>query len=1195
MSRQHEIDATSNASVPPVLAPLTGLLVGDRVLASLLGAADTRVAVSENLRAYLIAALADMTAAPVLLVATATAAESERLVHDLRPFLGADRIAPLPAWETLPFERVSPSIETMGQRLATIARVRKRQASGADGLPSLVVVAPIKALLQRLGSVAGMGSFTIAPGDHIAVEEIVRRLVDLGYRREYQVEHRGELAVRGGIVDLFPSTGEIGVRIDCFGDEVDRLTEFDLADQRSVRDLSGVEIFGCRELVITDEHRECARALAVSSSYAREQFGRIAEGESFEGIESFLPWVEGNERIFTDLLGDADRIVLVDPRRMHDRASELADEESSLAQSLAITWGVAPANEGSDDALEDASGIETAGGATLPRLHVAFSRLLAQVESPVASLLTVADAPETEGIRAGSWPNVRGDATALSRRISDLLAREMPVIVAADGLGTAERMSQSLEAEGHLVDRLFVETTHEPERYAQRLRSAGLHVVVAPLDHGFVFEQGGLGILAEPDVTGRHRPHRAPRARARATGGFFDDLAVGGYVVHHIHGVAKFQGLVTQSIGGVARDYLLLEYRGGDRLYVPSDQIDAITPYTGGEAPTLNRLNGVEWQRQRQRVRQATREIAQELVVLYQRRLVTPGHAFGVDTPWQHEMESSFPFPETVDQLRAIGEIKEDMERESPMDRLVCGDVGFGKTEVAVRAVFKAVQDGKQAVVLVPTTLLAQQHFQTFSDRYSGYPVRVEMLSRFLTPGQARKVLAGLADGSVDVVVGTHRLLSEEITFKNLGLLVVDEEQRFGVGHKERIKSLKVGVDVLTLSASPVPRTLEMGLTGIRDLSIIDTPPAQRQPILTYVGEYDERAVAEAIRRELLREGQVFYVHNRVADIERSAMALRELVPEARVALAHGQMDEGTLEQVVFDFAEGAYDVLVCTTIIESGIDMPTVNTLVVERADLLGLGQLHQLRGRVGRAGSRAYAYLFHPADRVLTEQAYERLKTIGEHTELGSGFKIAMRDLEIRGAGNLLGKDQSGHIAAVGYDLYVRMVAEAVAELKGEEIPEPAEMKIEVPLTAHLPTTYIEREDLRLEGYRRLASATDEAVVEDLAGEWLDRYGPLPTPGEGLLQAARLRVACRRVGITEVVATPYRPGVGGPGEPGGYVVRIAPVSLPASAKIRLTRLAPKALLKEPAHELIVPIGKNRAVVDELHSLIEQLYPEDD
>ncbi|MGA0185825.1 MAG: DEAD/DEAH box helicase, partial [Ilumatobacteraceae bacterium] len=563
----------------------------------------------------------------------------------------------------------------------------------------------------------------------------------------------------------------------------------------------------------------------------------------------------------------------------------------------------------------------------------------------------------------------------------------------------------------------------------------------------------------------------------------------------------------------------------------------------------------------------------------YQKRVNAPGHAFAPDTPWQDEMEAAFPFVETPDQRTAIELVKADMERTVPMDRLVCGDVGFGKTEVAVRAAFKCIQDGKQVAVLVPTTLLAAQHGNTFAERFRGYPIRVEVLSRFLTPAQAKKVVAGLATGEIDCVIGTHRLLQEKVAFKDLGLLVVDEEQRFGVQHKEAMKKLKTNVDVLTLSATPIPRTLEMSLVGIRDLSLLQTPPADRQPILTYVGEQDDRVAVEAIRRELLRDGQVFWVHNRVQSIDDRAQRLRELVPEARIAIAHGQMDEGRLEQTVIDFWEGNFDVLVCTTIIESGIDMPTVNTLVVERADLLGLGQLHQIRGRVGRSGSRAYAYLFHPRDKSLSQEAYERLKTIGEATDLGSGFKIAMRDLEIRGAGNLLGEAQSGHIAAVGYDLYCQLVTEAVAEMKGEEVPPVIpELKLDVPSDAFLPTDYVPREESRLDAYRRLAGVTSHADVDDIEREWLDRYGKLPAPAEALLRVGRLRAECRRVGLREVVVENGR-------------ARMSPVSLPASGVMRLNRIDSRAEWNEKLHTITITMPRTGDAVSALLAFLESMF----
>jgi transcription-repair coupling factor (superfamily II helicase) len=1140
---------------------LPAMLATDPVLAELLSGGDGVVGVSEPVRPLVAAAVAGHLSPGIVLVATATAVEAERLAHDLRAFVAPGSVELFPAWETLPFERVSPGIETMGRRLRVLAELL---AARPDPSSARVVVAPIKALLQRLGPIeTAARPILLERGAECRREELIARLAAAGYRAEYQVEHHGEFSVRGGIVDVGPAIEEHGIRIDLFGDEIDRLTAFDLGDQRSVEDLEVAWIHGCRELVPSPEVRSRAAELLVEAPFAAAQFERIADGQCFDGMESFLPFLVADERLVTDLLGSRDRVLLVDPRRMRDRATELGTEEEALASTLAVTWGV--------------------GHATgLPRLHAGFERLLARCAARVGSLTSVADAGTTAVLNASGWPPVLGDAAGLARHIGQLVANRCSVVVCAEGTGSALRLSSVLESEGLEID-------SGPD-----LRRPGVHVVVQSLDRGFIAADVGLAVLAESDVTGRRRPHRAARPRARPTEGFFDSLAPGDHVVHHIHGVARYAGMTKRTIGDAERDYLLLEYRGGDKLYLPSDQIDLITPYTGGEQPSLNRLGGGEFQRQRAKVRAAVREVAEELVVLYRSRLASPGHAFGADTPWQAELEASFPFVETPDQLRVVEEVKADMELPAPMDRLVCGDVGFGKTEIALRAAFKAVQDGYQVAVLVPTTLLAQQHFQTFSDRLAPYPIRVETLSRFLTPPEARAVATGIADGTVDVVVGTHRLLAADVRFAKLGLLVIDEEQRFGVQHKEALKTLAVGVDCLTLTASPIPRTLEMSLTGLRDLSLLQTPPEARQPILTYVGEYDERAVVEAIRRELLREGQVFFVHNRVRDIDRVARDLAGLVPEARIAVAHGQQDEGTLEQVVLDFADGRYDVLVCTTIIESGIDMPTVNTLVVDRADLLGLGQLHQLRGRVGRAGQRAYAYLFHPVDKVLSEEAYERLRTIGEHTELGSGLRIAMRDLEIRGAGNLLGRDQSGHIAAMGYDLYVRMVAEAVAELKGEPVVAPAEIKLDLPVEAYLPASYIEREDLRLEAYRRLAAVREPAPVAQLAAEWSDRYGPVPAPANALLDIARLRAACARTGVTEITGVPEK-RVAVPGATRGVpavTLRISPLALRASARVRLRRLAPGAIYKEELGQLVVNRPGGGELPGAIVSLLDELVP---
>ena len=1048
---------------------LPQLVADDPAITRVVGRASSILAVAEPARAMALAALVEGSDRRPLVAVSPTTTEAERLARDLTVYLGADEVATFPAWETLPFERVSPNVETMGQRLRTIWHLQD-----PDRCPRIITTS-VRALIQRLSpGVEEQDPIVIGAGDEVDLGQLTEDLVAAGYHRELQVEHRGELAVRGSILDVFPSTADRPIRIDLWGDEVDRLCEFTVNDQRTTVDLSEVTIFGCRELLPSAAVVERATELMATEPWGREQWQRLADGEHFDGMESWLPWLTDEERVLPDLLHDDALITLIEPRRMRDRGADLLNEEADLARSLAKTW-------------------ETPADQELPRLHVDFERLLARTNARSIAMTAVPESPEVAQMTASGW---EPPGEELAKRINQLAGDGARVVVAADGAGTAARIVDALGEWGVSVTD---HGTTGPEIF-----TPGVHLVVTPVEQGFVLPDVGLAVLTESDLTGRRRAHRRARPRRRQSEGFFDDLSPGDHVVHHQHGVGRFAGMVKRAIGGHERDYLMLEYKGDDKLYLPSDQIDLIRRFSSGDQPTLHRLGGSDFAKSKAKVRSAVAEIAQELVVLYQQRRTTPGHAFAPDTPWQAEVEAAFPYELTPDQAKAVVEVKADMESTVPMDRLVVGDVGFGKTEIALRAAFKAVQDNKQVAVLVPTTLLAQQHYQTFADRFAPYPVRVEVLSRFLTTAQARKVVTAVVDGEVDVLIGTHRILSEDVTFPRLGLLVIDEEQRFGVSHKESIKQFKEGagpngavaVDVLTLTATPIPRTLEMSLTGIRDLSLLNTPPADRQPILTYVGEYDERAAAEAIRRELLREGQVFFVHNRVRSIEKVANDLQNLVPEARIAVAHGQMDEGSLEKVVIDFWDGEYDVLVCTTIIESGIDMPTVNTLVVDRAELLGLGQLHQLRGRVGRSGQRAYAYLFTRPDAEVSEEAYERLKTIGEATELGAGFKIAMRDLELRGAGNLLGTGQSGHIAAVGYDLYCQLVIEAVNELNGTPIEPPTEITLDLPVAANLPESYVAAESQRLEAYRRLAAVRSQDEVEEIRAEWLDRFGQRRRP---------------------------------------------------------------------------------------------------
>ncbi len=1058
-------------------------------------------------RAIVLAGMASTAARPVLAI-VAGEREAEDLVQDVALFTA--NVAHLPAWETLPFEHVSPNLATMAARVEARYRLRSEGA--------FVIVASTRAIIQRV-SPTTVEPVVFETGATYDLNGTAELLIEFGYTRADRVEARGDMAVRGGIIDVFPPNADEPIRLDFWGDTLDELRSFSPTTQRSQARLDRVAVFPAREVLLDGRIRSQAERLRDEASWASERWDRMAEGVTFQGMESWLPWFAAPSTALDESVGP---IVVFDPQRCAGRALELISEEQDLAEALADTWG--------------SGGPEPAQH---PPLYLPLD--LASVSERIVEAPPSPATPDDEGYTVRTLDAVAGDPGSVAAAINLWKSRSVDIVVAMDGMAAARRVASVLAEHG--ADLPVVETL---EAQTAAVTAIGIH-------DGFVLPELGFGVVGEREVAGRRRSHRtAGRGTRKQVGDAYRDLNPGDFVVHHHHGIGRFAGLVHREMSGVERDYLLVEYAGEDKLYVPTDQLAAVTRYTGGESPRLSRMGGGDWSQTKDRVRKEVAVVADRVVALHRKRAAASGNAFAPDTPWQREFEAAFPYEETPDQLVAIAEVKADMESDRPMDRLIFGDVGFGKTEVALRAMFKAVQDGKQVVMLVPTTLLAQQHFVNFEERFAPYPVRVEMLSRFLTPAQQRKVIRGVADGTVDIVVGTHRLLSRDMDFPRLGLVVIDEEQRFGVQAKDALRELRASVDVLTLTATPIPRTLEMALTGIRDVSSIRTAPQDRHPILTYVGPFDERAVSAAIRREMLREGQVYYVHNRVQSIDHAVERLKGLVPDARIAVAHGQMAEAHLEQVMYDVWNHEYDVLVATTIIESGLDVPQVNTLIVERADRLGLGQLYQLRGRVGRSSQRAYAYLFHPPHERLSDTAYRRLEAIGQFADLGSGFELAMRDLEIRGAGSILSETQSGHIAAVGFDLYAELVADAINQRTGEteDVEESAPVRIDLMVGAHLPDSYVPGVETRLEAYRRLASATTLAGIEDVAAEWEDRFGPLPAPARELLDIATLRAEALRIGVDEIVQNRRE-------------VRIAPVTMKASQEVRLERIARDALLR--------------------------------
>ncbi|MCZ2264812.1 transcription-repair coupling factor, partial [Isoptericola sp. QY 916] len=1080
----------------------------------------------------------------------------------------ADDVAVLPAWETLPHERLSPRADTVAKRLAVFRRLAHPDPEPGQTGPVRLLVMPARALLQPV--VEGLGELVpveLHSGSTADLTDVADRLVGAAYTRVDMVERRGEFAVRGGILDVFPPTEDHPLRIEFWGDEVTEIRWFAVADQRSLEIAEqGLWAPPCREILLTDTVRERAAGLVERLPGAIEMLDKLAAGVAVEGMESLAPVLVDRMVPVLELVPDDALLVIDEPERVRRRAHDLVattEEFLAAAWTGAVAGGAAPIDlsAASFETFAEVRDVAARRGLGWWTLS-SFALDAGGDEGTVAE--AEVDGVTTFTVGARDVESYRGDLQRALDDVQTLQRAGWRLLLTTEGHGPAKRMVEQLAAQDTAA-RMVAELGEEPE---------GGVVLVAPalVGKGFVATDLRLAVFSESDLTGRQgsttRDMRRMPSRRRNV---VDPLQLrgGDYVVHEQHGVGRFVEMVQRTLGAGAnaatREYLVIEYasskRGqpGDRLFVPMDQLDQVTKYTGGEAPSLSKMGGADWKNTKARARKHVKEIAGELIRLYSARMATQGHSFGPDTPWQRELEDAFAYVETPDQLVTIDEVKADMEKPVPMDRLVCGDVGYGKTEIAIRAAFKAVQDGKQVAVLVPTTLLVQQHFDTFSERYAGFPVTVRALSRFQSDKESAETVEDLANGTVDIVIGTHRLLTGSVRFKDLGLVIVDEEQRFGVEHKETLKQLRTNVDVLAMSATPIPRTLEMAVTGIREMSTLATPPEERHPVLTYVGAYEEKQIAAAVRRELLREGQVFYVHNKVETIQKTASRLAELVPEARIGVAHGKMSEHQLDQVIRAFWEKELDVLVCTTIIETGLDISNANTLILERADVLGLSQLHQLRGRVGRGRERAYAYFLYPPERPLTDTAHDRLSTMAAHTDLGAGMQIAMKDLEIRGAGNLLGGEQSGHIAGVGFDLYVRMVGEAVAAFRGEREEEQPEVTIELPVDAHLPESFIATERLRLEAYKKIAAAQDATGLAEVRAELVDRYGKLPDVASALFDVADFRNHARRAGLTDVTAQ-------------GKFVRFAPVDLAESAQLRLKRLYPGTILKPAIRAFLVP-----------------------
>ncbi|WP_066634305.1 transcription-repair coupling factor [Desulfolucanica intricata] len=1066
---------------------------------------------SASQKSYVMAGLIEAQQQSALIL-TSSEQEAGLLTDDLKELLPGTKILSFPVWQLLPYQVLAHSKEVLRQRLEVLKALCQEE--------KLVIIAPVEALLRRLSPYHAFcrASLCLEVGQIYDLKELKEKLAAYGYERVDPVEGHGQYSVRGGILDVYPMTSSRPVRIEFFDDEVDSIRLFEPNTQRSVENLRKVEIFPAREMIvetglwqlaykrIVSEYQKQKQKLSqAGAAEALQNISRLEEvldyinhSTYFEGIEQYLPYFYEETVSLLDFFNQNSLVLIDEPVRVKESVEAIHRERAETYADLLRIGRVLP--------------LQYKG-------YLNWSELYNQLELFRTVFFSFLPR-QSEAIKPQKCVNfpvkaMQGFFGKINLLVEALLhwkKAKYRIVLLVNSIEKAKQLTSALK--DHQID------AYQVKNIKQELQPGKVIVTGGHLTGGFEFTSGKLVVITELEMYGQRKKPSKQRQRVQDKIELFADLKTGDYVVHVNHGIGRYEGIVQLTIGEVKRDYLLVKYAGEDKLYVPTDQVEMIQKYLGSEAgsPKLSRLGGAEWSRVKSKVKEAVKEMAQELLALYATRETISGHAFSKDTVWQQEFEAAFPYDETPDQLRAIDEVKADMERARPMDRLLCGDVGYGKTEVALRAAFKAVMDSKQVAVLVPTTILAQQHYNTFQERFAKYPVSIAMLSRFRTPREQRRIIQELAEGRVDIVIGTHRLVQDDIRFKDLGLLVVDEEQRFGVSHKEKLKQMRENVDVLTLTATPIPRTLHMSLVGVRDTSLLETPPEDRFPVQTYVLEEEAVIIREAIRRELGRGGQVYYVHNRVADLDQLAAWVTSLVPESKVAVAHGQMKEDRLERVMLDFMSQKYNVLVCTTIIETGLDIPNVNTLIVKEADHMGLAQLYQLRGRVGRTNRLAYAYFTFRRDRVLSEVAEKRLAAVREFTAFGSGYKIAMRDLEIRGAGNILGPEQHGHIAAVGFDLYCRLLEDAVREAKGGEEAKLVDTVVELPVTAYIPDEYVPDTSQKVELYKRMANVSDVKQLSELEDELIDRFGDLPEAVVNLLVVARIKTYARNLKIKGV-----------------------------------------------------------------------------